>query len=199
MHFQDSQAEVHKVVVGPMDNNVYVLRCRHTGEAVLVDAANEHSRLLELCRRLGVTRVVETHGHWDHVQAVPGVRQAGLPVGVSPEDGGMLRSWDFLLHDDEVIDVGLLRLPTILPPGHTARSLCFPVEGALLLFGGDTLFPGGPGKTRSRDDFAAIIHSIEHKLFGGLDPETIVLPGHGDDTTIGTERPHLDEWVERGW
>ncbi len=85
MHYEDSQAEIHRVVVGPMDNNVYVLRCKQTGDAVLLDAANEHDKLLDLCRRLGVRQVLETHGHWDHIQAVPAVRDAGYEVGVTAE------------------------------------------------------------------------------------------------------------------
>ena len=84
--WQDSVSEIHKVVVGPMDNNVYVLRCTETGDAVLLDAANEHERLLELCRALGVRQVLETHGHWDHIQAVPELRDAGYAVHVTAED-----------------------------------------------------------------------------------------------------------------
>ena len=103
MHYDDSQAEIHKVVVGPMDNNVYVLRCKETGEAVLLDAANEHDKLLDMCRRLGVRQVLETHGHWDHIQAVPAVRDAGYEVGVTAADSSMLPSYDFVLGDGEVI------------------------------------------------------------------------------------------------
>src|SRR5687768_5011733 len=86
LHWSDTGAEIHKVVVGPMDNNVFVLRCTETGDAVLIDAANEHERLLDLCGALGVTRVLETHGHWDHIQAVPAVREAGYRVGVTAGD-----------------------------------------------------------------------------------------------------------------
>ena len=199
MHFEDSQAEVHKVVVGPVDNNVFVLRCKQTGEAVLIDAANEHEKLLELCSRLGVRKVLETHGHWDHIQAVPAVRDAGYDVGVTAGDAGMLPSYDFVLEDSSVIEVGRLRLHTIATPGHTPGSMCFLLEGSPVLFSGDTLFPGGPGATKYEGgDFGAIIESIDSRLFT-LDPATVVLPGHGDDTTIGTERPHLQEWVDRGW
>ena len=198
--FQDSQAEIHRLVVGPMDNNVFVLRCRQSGEAVLVDAANEHDKLLDLCRRLNVGKVLETHGHWDHIQAVPAVRDAGYDVGVTADDAGMLPSYDFLIEDDSVIQVGRLRLHTILTPGHTPGSICFRVEGSPVLFSGDTLFPGGPGATRfPGGDFPAIVRSIEDRLFAGLSDEVIVMPGHGDDTTIGTERPHLQEWIDRGW
>jgi glyoxylase-like metal-dependent hydrolase (beta-lactamase superfamily II) len=198
--FQDSQAEIHRLVVGPMDNNVFVLRCRQSGEAVLVDAANEHDKLLDLCRRLNVGKVLETHGHWDHIQAVPAVRDAGYDVGVTADDAGMLPSYDFLIEDDSVIEVGRLRLHTILTPGHTPGSICFQVEGSPVLFSGDTLFPGGPGATRfPGGDFPAIIRSIEDRLFARLPDDVIVMPGHGEDTTIGTERPHLREWIDRGW
>ncbi len=200
MHFEDNQAEIHKVVVGPVDNNVFVLRCKATGQAVLLDAANEHDRLLELCRRLNVRRVLETHGHWDHIQAVPAVRDAGYQVGVAADDTAMLPSYDFVLEDDSVIEVGRLRLRTIHTPGHTPGSMCFVVEGSPVLFSGDTLFPGGPGATRfPESDFDAIIRSIDQRLFSRLEPATIVMPGHGEDTTIGEERPHLQEWAERGW
>jgi glyoxylase-like metal-dependent hydrolase (beta-lactamase superfamily II) len=200
MKFQDSRAEIHHVVVGPMDNNVYVLRCKETGQAVLIDAANEHDRLLELCRQLNVVKVLETHGHWDHIQAVPAVREAGIDVGVTPDDAGMLPSYDFLLEDDSVFEVGRLRLKTILTPGHTPGSMCFLLEGAPVLFSGDTLFPGGPGATGfPGGDFPTIIRSLEERLFAPLGPDVLVLPGHGDDTTIGNERPHLQEWIDRGW
>ena len=192
--------EIHEVVVGPVDNNVFVVRCRETGEAALLDAANEHEKLLELCRRLDVRQVLETHGHWDHIQAVPEVREAGYLVGVTAADAGMLPSYDFLLEDEAVIPVGRLKLHTILTPGHTPGSMCFKIEGSPVLFSGDTLFPGGPGATKwEHSDFATIIRSIDDRLFATLPPDTLVLPGHGLDTTIGTERPHLQEWVDRGW
>lgn len=200
MHYQDTQAEIHRVVVGPVDNNVFVLRCRATGEAILIDAANEHEKLLELCRNLGVTKVIETHGHWDHVGAVTAVRDAGYEVGVTEADASMLPSYDYLLEDSSVIDVGRLRLHTIATPGHTPGSMSFRLEGSPVLFSGDTLFPGGPGATKfPGGDFPTILRSLDQRLFGPLPADTLVLPGHGKDTTIGTERPHLDEWAERGW
>ncbi|MGB3056378.1 MAG: MBL fold metallo-hydrolase [Acidimicrobiales bacterium] len=198
--WSDSTADVHKVVVGPMDNNVYVLRCRATGDAVLLDAANEHERLLELCRTLGVRKVLETHGHWDHIQAVPELRDAGYSVHVTAQDAAMLPSYDEVLTHDEVIEVGHLRLHTIHTPGHTPGSMCFKLDGAPILFSGDTLFPGGPGNTTFEGgDFPTIISSIEDRLFSPLAADTIVLPGHGDQTTIGAESPNLQEWVDRGW
>jgi glyoxylase-like metal-dependent hydrolase (beta-lactamase superfamily II) len=201
MHWENAEVEVHKLVVGPVDNNVFVVRCRRTGEAVLLDAANEHDKLLELATRLNVTRVLETHGHWDHIQAVPAMREAGFQVAVTKADAPRLAEvgYDVFLDDAEVVEVGRLRLHAIHTPGHTEGSICFRVDGTPLLFTGDTLFPGGPGATKFEGgDFATIIRSIEQKLFTFPD-DTIVLPGHGTDTTIGTERPHLDEWVARGW
>ena len=100
VHWADANLEVHRVVVGPYDNNVFVVRCRQTGEAVLIDAANEHEQLLELARTLGVRRVLETHGHWDHIQAVPELRDAGYSVGVTAEDAAMLPSYD------EIVEIG---------------------------------------------------------------------------------------------
>jgi len=200
LHLDDTDLEVHKLVVGPMDNNVFVVRCRHTGDAVLIDAANEHDKLLELAKRLNVRRVIETHGHWDHIQAVPEMRDAGYSVSVTDADAAMLPSYDEVIADDEVIEVGRLRLRTILTPGHTPGSICFRIEDKPILFSGDTLFPGGPGATSFEGgDFPTIIRSLEDRLFATLAPETLVLPGHGDDTTIGTESPHLQEWVDRGF
>ncbi|HAS12400.1 MBL fold metallo-hydrolase [Acidimicrobiia bacterium EGI L10123] len=199
LHWEDTAAEIHKVVVGPMDNNVFVLRCKQTGDALLIDAANEHDRLLELCQRLGVRTVIETHGHWDHIQAVPELRDAGYSVHVTAEDAAMLPAYDEILEDESVIEVGRLRLHTIHSPGHTPGSMSFRLDGAPILFSGDTLFPGGPGNTSFEGgDFDTIIASLDQRLFT-LPPDTLVLPGHGDDTTIGTERPHLQEWIDRGW
>lgn len=201
LHWSNADVEVHKVVVGPYDNNVFVVRCRRSGDAALIDAANEHELLLELCKTLGVRRVLETHGHWDHIQAVPAMREAGYEVAVTALDAPRLKDvgYDVFLDDAEVVEVGHLRLHVIHNPGHTEGSISFAVEGTPLLFTGDTLFPGGPGNaTFEGGDFATIIESIDTKLFT-FPAETIVLPGHGLDTTIGTERPHLAEWVERGW
>ena len=201
LHWADSRLEVHKLVVGSYDNNVFVLRCRETGESVLIDAANEHEKLLELCRRLDVKRVLETHGHFDHIQAVPAMREAGYEVAISSADAPMLKKvgYDVFLDDAEIIEVGKLRLHAIHNPGHTPGSISFLIEGAPVLFSGDTLFPGGPGNTKfDGADFSTIIDSIDNRLLT-LPPTTVVMPGHGVDTTIGAERPHLREWVERGW
>lgn len=201
LHWSATGIEVHKVVVGPYENNVFVVRCTETGDAVLIDAANEHEQLLELAQRLGVRRVLETHGHHDHIGAVAAMREAGYEVAVTAADAPRLKDvgYDVFLDDAEVIEVGRLRLHAIHNPGHTEGSISFRVQDQPLLFSGDTLFPGGPGATKfDGGDFATIISSIDTKLFT-LPAETLVLPGHGLDTTIGAERPHLQEWVDRGW
>lgn len=200
MVWSDAAAEVHRLVVGPVENNVYVVRCRRTGIAVLLDAANEHERLLRVATRLGVASVLETHGHWDHIGAVEQVRDAGIDVWVRAEDAGLLPGYDHLLDDDAVHQVGDLRLRSLHTPGHTPGSISFALENTPLLFTGDTLFPGGPGNTTFEGgDFATIITSIEERIFRVFGSETVIWPGHGAPSTIGAERPHLDEWVERGW
>lgn len=191
---------IFKVVVGPVANNVFVVRCNLSGESVLVDAANEHERLLELCRTLNVQRVVETHGHWDHIAAVTEVRDAGFDVAVSALDAKRLPSYDTVIDDGDLIRFGKQSLRVLATPGHTEGSLCFELSGHPVLFSGDTLFPGGPGATSFEGgDFSTIIDSIENKLFSKLSGDTLVLPGHGQSTTIGTESPHLEEWIARGW
>jgi glyoxylase-like metal-dependent hydrolase (beta-lactamase superfamily II) len=201
LHWSNADAEIHRVVVGDYDNNVFVVRCRATGEAVLIDAANEHERLLELASTLGVRRVLETHGHFDHIGAVTEMREAGYEVAVTAADAPMLREvgYDVFIDDAEVIEFGRLRLHAIHNPGHTPGSISFRLADAPVLFSGDTLFPGGPGATKFEGgDFDTIIRSIDDLLFA-LPDDTIVMPGHGLDTTIGAERPHLQEWVDRGW
>ncbi|MGZ4676463.1 MAG: MBL fold metallo-hydrolase [Acidimicrobiia bacterium] len=199
VHYETSDVRIDKYVVGRFENNVFVVRDKGSGEALIIDAANEHELLLEVSRATGVRRVLTTHGHWDHIQAVPAMRDAGIEVGIAAADAEMLPAYDFTIQDDEVLTVGDLRLHSIHTPGHTPGSTCFLLEGHPVLFSGDTLFPGGPGNTSFENaSFDTIIESIDRRLFT-LPPETLVLPGHGLDTTIGTERPSLDAWIERGW
>jgi len=198
-HYEDAAARVDKLVVGPFENNVFVVRCKQSGDAVLIDAANEHELLVDVCRSAGVRRVLTTHGHWDHIQAVTAVRDAGIDVGIAAQDAAMLPAYDFVIPDDELYRVGELRLRSVHTPGHTAGSTSFRLEGTPILFTGDTLFPGGAGNTTTPGaSFETILDSIDRRLFT-LAPDVLVLPGHGLDTTIGYERPHLDEWAERGW
>ncbi len=199
-HYATTDARIDKIVVGPFENNAFVLRCTASGEAVLIDAANEHELLIPLCRAVGVRKVLTTHGHWDHIQATVAARDAGIDVGIAAPDADMIQGYDFVIDDDTVVEVGELRLRTIHNPGHTPGSMSFELVGHPVVFTGDTLFPGGPGTTQAHPQasFATIIESIDRRLFT-LPPETLVMPGHGLDTTVGTERPHLDEWIARGW
>ncbi len=198
-HLEDDDVRIDKLIVGPYENNVFVVRCKHTGDAVLVDAANEHEQLLEVSRATGVRRVLTTHGHWDHVQAVTAMRDAGIDVGIAEGDTDMLSTYDFLIPDDEVFEVGDLRLRAIHTPGHTKGSTSFLLEGKPVVFTGDTLFPGGPGNTSTPGaSFEQILTSIDRRLLT-LPADHLILPGHGLDTTVGEERPHLQEWADRGW
>ncbi|HWH35938.1 MAG TPA: MBL fold metallo-hydrolase [Acidimicrobiales bacterium] len=197
--YRDDRAEVHQRVLGRLDTNVYVLRCRRSGEAVMIDAADEAELLAGDCRTLGVTRILLTHGHGDHVQAVPGLRAAGYPVLIGPGDTTMVAGHDGTLEHGSAIAVGELSLRVLATPGHTPGSTCLHLEGAPLVFAGDTLFPGGPGATGGDPErFATILAGIEAHLFS-LAPDTLVLPGHGLPTTVGDEAPHLEEWRARGW
>lgn len=198
-HYETTDVRIDKLIVGPFENNVFIVRDKNSGEAVLIDAANEHELLLEVCRNTGVRRVLTTHGHWDHIQAVTALRDAGIEVGIADADAAMLPSYDFTIPDDDVLTVGGLRLRAIHTPGHTLGSTCFQLEGHPVVFSGDTLFPGGAGNTATEGaSFEEIIASIDRRLFT-LPADTLVLPGHGLDTTVGTERPNLDAWIERGW
>ena len=148
---------------------------------MLVDAANEHELLLEMCRELGVRQVLETHGHWDHIQAVPAVRDAGYAVSVSAADAGMLPSYDLLLEDGAVLEVGRLRLRDDRQPRPHAGSVSFSSTGRRCCFSGDTLFPGGPGNTKFPGRRLRHHHPV-HRASGcsPVRPDTIVLPGHGE-------------------
>jgi glyoxylase-like metal-dependent hydrolase (beta-lactamase superfamily II) len=199
LHYEDDRVQITRVVVGPMVNNVFFVRCVETGASVLVDAADEPEVLLPLCQELQVGDVLTTHAHRDHVQAVPAVRAAGHRVGVAQGDAPMMPAYDFEIPDEAVIEVGRLRLHALHTPGHTPGSTSFRIEGSPVLLSGDTLFPGGPGNVRgNRVNFVTIIRSIQQRLYT-LPDDTVVLPGHGADTTIGAERPHLQEWIDRGW
>src|SRR5262245_24714234 len=174
-HYDTPTVRIDKLVVGPVENNVYVVRCKGTGEAVIIDAANEHELLLDVARHTGVRRVLTTHGHWDHIGAVTQMRDAGIDVGISADDAEMLPAYDFVIPDAEQLRVGDLRLQTIHTPGHTPGSTCFVLEGHPVVFSGDTLFPGGPGNTTfPGGDFPTIIRSLDERLFT-LPAEMLVL------------------------
>ena len=185
--------------VGPYDNNVYVLSEDKSKEALLIDAANEAPRILKELEGLRVAHILTTHGLHVHVQALKAVRETTRArFSCHQLDEGMMPiAADHRIEDGERFRFGDYEVVAIHTPGHTPGSVCF--LAAERLFSGDTLFPGGPGNTaNSYASFPTIIGSIRNKLFT-LPDETEVLPGHGKPTTIGRERPHLHEWIERGW
>jgi glyoxylase-like metal-dependent hydrolase (beta-lactamase superfamily II) len=195
---------ITKVSVGPMDNNAYLLRCRHTDDQVLIDAANDAKTLLGLVGKSGLSRVVTTHRHRDHWQALAAVVEAtGAVTSAGADDAdGIPVSTDERVVDGARIPVGRSELQVIHLVGHTPGSIALlydDPEGTPHLFTGDCLFPGGVGKTGSATDFSSLIRDVETKVFARLPDETWVYPGHGNDTTLGAERPHLGEWHARGW
>ncbi|MGW3376169.1 MBL fold metallo-hydrolase [Streptomyces hydrogenans] len=195
---------ISKVAVGPMDNNAYLLRCRATGQQLLVDAANDAETLLTLIGDDGITAVVTTHRHGDHWQALAQVVAAtGATTYAGAYDAeGIPVATDVLVEDGDTIRVGEVELTARHLVGHTPGSIALVYDdphGHPHLFTGDCLFPGGPGRTTQPDDFKSLMDGLESKLFAILPDETWVYPGHGKDTTIGDERPHLGEWRARGW
>jgi glyoxylase-like metal-dependent hydrolase (beta-lactamase superfamily II) len=200
-----SHLVVEKLAVGPFDNNAYLLRCSATGRQVLVDAAAEPERLLELIGDDGIDAVVTTHRHRDHWAALAAVVAAtGARTIAHVDDApGIDVVTDDTVVDGETIRVGEVELTAIHLVGHTPGSIALLYDdptGAPHLFTGDCLFPGGVGNTeKDAERFASLISDVSAKLFDRLPDETWVYPGHGKDTTLGAERPHLDEWRERGW
>jgi glyoxylase-like metal-dependent hydrolase (beta-lactamase superfamily II) len=188
---------VRKIRVGDMENNTYVLECPETHAALLVDGCFEPGVILGSLDGAQVIGILQTHGHGDHVHALPELkRRLGVPVYAHPGDRYPVPI-DHELSDGDTIEFGARRATVLHTPGHTPGGTCY-LSGRHLI-SGDTLFPGGPGNTSGdKRAFDEVISSITTKLFT-LPDETVVHPGHGDDTTIGAERPHLDEWIERGW
>ena len=193
--------EVRKRSVGPLDNNAYLLTDTLSNIAVLIDAANDASRILAEVGDRELAAIITTHGHADHWQALAEVADAtGAPTYLHPGDAGRVpRAVDVPVVDLGRVAFGAAEVEFLHTPGHTPGSTCLRVEGSPVLFSGDTLFSGGPGNTRRNAvDFATIIRSIQQRLLT-LPDDTVVMPGHGDDTTVGAERPHLQEWIDRGW
>jgi glyoxylase-like metal-dependent hydrolase (beta-lactamase superfamily II) len=199
----DGAVRVRKLSVGDMNNNVYVVSCHRTGVALLVDAAADPARLRAALGDVRPIAVVQTHGHADHVRAWPALAdEDGLAVWGHPGDATMFpRRLDRELGDGDVIEVGDVRVEVVHLPGHTEGSLLFLVVGdeRAHLFSGDTLFPGGHGRTSTPEDHLRIMDGLERLIFDRLPDDTWVYPGHGDDTTLGAERTHLAEWRARGW
>jgi glyoxylase-like metal-dependent hydrolase (beta-lactamase superfamily II) len=199
-------ASIVKVSVGQMDNNAYLVTCSQTGETLLIDAANDAEILLDLIERFApkLSLIVTSHQHWDHIQALGKVAAAtGAPTAAHRLDAEPLpvKPDRFLAHGD-TIKIGELTFDVIHLQGHTPGSVALALVGAdeaTHLFTGDCLFPGGVGKTWKDGDFETLLGDVTTRVFDVYGDSTVVYPGHGDDTTLGTERPHLDEWKKRGW
>jgi glyoxylase-like metal-dependent hydrolase (beta-lactamase superfamily II) len=197
---------ISKLAVSDMANNVYLLRDRATGEGLLVDAAAEPDAVLALIGDGGVRTVVTTHGHWDHHRALPQVVEAtGAETVAHPADAGDLPvSVTRPVDHGDTVQVGEQTLEVVHLRGHTPGSIALVWRGGddagTHVFTGDSLFPGGVGNTQKDPQrFASLIDDVEERLFGTLPDDTWVYPGHGKDTTIGAERPHIPEWRARGW
>ncbi len=197
---------IAKLAVSEMANNVYLLRCSATGEALLVDAAAEPAALLELVAGADVRTVVTTHGHWDHHRALPQVVEAtgAVTVAGSADAADLPVPVQRTVEHGDTVTVGDQVLEVVHLRGHTPGSIALvwrgPGDAGVHVFTGDSLFPGGVGNTQKDPArFASLIDDVEERLFGTLPDEAWVYPGHGKDTTIGAERPHLAEWRARGW
>jgi glyoxylase-like metal-dependent hydrolase (beta-lactamase superfamily II) len=197
---------ISKVAVSEMANNAYLLRSTATGEALLIDAAAEPDTLRALIGDADVRTVVTTHGHWDHHRALPDVVAATDAVTVAhPADAGDLPvPVQRRVEHGDTVTVGDQTLEIVHLRGHTPGSIALVWRGAgdagVHVFTGDSLFPGGVGNTqKDAARFTSLIDDVEQRLFDVLPDETWVYPGHGKDTTLGAERPHLDEWRARGW
>jgi glyoxylase-like metal-dependent hydrolase (beta-lactamase superfamily II) len=212
---------IRTVSVGPMDNNAYLLTCRRSGAQLLVDAADDPDRLLALVREgSGSARldlVVTTHRHSDHVRALRSVvAVTGAHVAAGADDADAIAQATETvvtrrLHDADPVTAGHLNLQVVALRGHTPGSIALAyrepehasapgaIPGRVHLFTGDSLFPGGPGRTTSTATFTTLMDDLEARVFARFDDQTLVYPGHGDPTTLGAERPHVPEWRARGW
>jgi glyoxylase-like metal-dependent hydrolase (beta-lactamase superfamily II) len=194
---------VTKLAVGDMNNNAYLLRDA-SGEGLLIDAAAEPDRLIELIGDTPVAKIVTTHQHGDHWQALAAVKAATGAITVAhPADApGIPVETDELVEDGGTVAFGDTSLSVIHLVGHTPGSIALVIDAdgeAPHIFTGDCLFPGGPGRTTTPETFNSLMTGLENKIFGRLPDATWVYPGHGNDSTLGAERPHLEEWRARGW
>lgn len=206
-------AVLTKVSVSDMDNNCYLLRCTATGERLLVDAADEPDRIAAMLSedeqaggRPGLAQVLTTHRHADHHRALATVvRATGARVLAGADDADHLPvPVDVRLADGDVVRVGDLVLDVIALRGHTPGSVALALSAAgdtarTVILTGDSLFPGGPGRTGTPADFRSLMDDLEARIFEVYADDALVLPGHGDNTSLGAERPQLAQWRARGW
>lgn len=211
-----SNVTIRYISVSEMDNRVYLVTCKETGTQLLIDAADDPDAISRLvaagahdvdtkCACCGnVQLIVTTHSHWDHVRALAEIksRSEALTACGSADEADISVPMDVTFEDGDTADLEGFTLDVIGLSGHTPGSIALaftPDEGPTYIFTGDSLFPGGVGKTGSPEAFTSLLHDVRTKIFDVYDDDTVVLPGHGESTTLGAERPHLDEWAERGW
>jgi glyoxylase-like metal-dependent hydrolase (beta-lactamase superfamily II) len=196
---------ISKLAVSEMANNAYLLRCTATGEALLVDAAAEPEALRALIGDADLRTVVTTHGHWDHHRALPEVVAAtgAATVAGAADAADLPVPVQRTVEHGDTVTVGEQTLEVVHLRGHTPGSIALiwrgPDDAGVHVFTGDSLFPGGPGRTTNPTDFTSLMDDLEERIFGRLDDDTWFYPGHGKDSTLGAERPHLGEWRARGW
>jgi glyoxylase-like metal-dependent hydrolase (beta-lactamase superfamily II) len=207
---------IRKVVVSEMANNVYLLTSRLTGAQILIDAADDLPAIIALIDSAkndagtppSVELIATTHQHWDHVRALKAaVARTGAPTAAGAEDAaGIMAGTGVatgrLLGHGDVLEVDGIELAAIHLRGHTPGSIAYVLQdgGTTVIFSGDSLFPGGVGNTEQDPArFTSLLNDVEERLFGHVGDDAVVLPGHGDATTLGAERPAVPQWRERGW
>jgi glyoxylase-like metal-dependent hydrolase (beta-lactamase superfamily II) len=194
---------ISKLAVSETANNVYLLRDTATGEALLIDAAAEPEALRALIGDADVRTVVTTHGHWDHHRALPDIVAAtgAVTVAGTADAADLPVPVQRSVEHGDTVTVGEQTLEVVHLRGHTPGSIALvwrgPGDAGVHVFTGDSLFPGGPGRS-TPETFPSLIDDLEARIFT-LPDDTWIYPGHGKDTTLGAERPHLGEWRARGW
>lgn len=202
-----SSVDIRWIAVSDMENNVYLVTDRSSGARLLVDAADDWPAIADLIGAEPIDRIVTTHRHWDHIRALPEAFEATkAPTAAGAEDADAIEEETGVaiaerLGQGDTVKLGSTDIEVVRLTGHTPGSIALVIRDGedTVLISGDSLFPGGPGKTWTADDFETLMADLRERIFDVLPDSTVVLPGHGDRTTIGAERPHLDEWQERGW
>jgi hydroxyacylglutathione hydrolase len=195
---RDEKSEIYRIETEPFGTNAYLVYCRKTGTTFLIDAPGYADTILEKVDGFNVKYILLTHGHMDHITSLEKVYETlDVELAINENDAHMLPiKPDYLLKDGDVISCGQVAIEVMHTPGHTAGSVCFRVGDFLLA--GDTIFPGGPGKTETPEDFKSIFSIIRQRIIS-LPKQTVILPGHGESTTVGKERENILNFVDHGW
>ncbi len=195
-HFQDETITIQKIQCGPYGNNAYILVCPQTNESIVIDAPPDPGAMIEAAKQTDVKVILITHNHFDHIEGLPEVKEAlGAPVAIGTADAdGLPEPPDICVEDGDEITAGTITLKAIFTPGHTDGSTCF--EFGPHLFTGDTLFPNGPGRSRSPEALAQLLESVSTRLFT-LDHINDFFPGHGDDGNLATEKGKYEVFASK--